>query len=368
MPPGRRLELHRRRAVVALLLLILLCLQLMLVAVRRHTIRSSPNAWWQAQDAAPPPSSNVTVNLVVASLRKDDISWTSKLRIPNLEVVRYISDFDEGTADFHHPPVPRKGREATIYHTYFHDFYDRLPDVSIMIHAHENPWHIEAILQQSMLFTLSHLDLEHVRRRGYANLRILWENACPFWLNTTKTPEESDKKEEPFMRAAFAANFDMSAAQVPELLGGTCCSQFAVSRDAVHRHPREQYARNRNWLVTTSWPDYISGRTWEHMFPWLFKGEASDCPGEWEAYCAMYHVCFDGQDEVDDYNRLWKEKEELKECTEFPKEILDLQAGLSARRRMEEIRAILEGYLRAALERGKDEGIRHQATRELFGP
>ncbi len=76
-----------------------------------------------------------TVHLVIASLRKDDISWTSKLRIPSLRVIRYVSD---APAEFT-PPVPKKGREALIYHTYFHDFYDTLPDISILIHAHEDP-------------------------------------------------------------------------------------------------------------------------------------------------------------------------------------------------------------------------------------
>ncbi|KAJ6781196.1 hypothetical protein PWT90_05973 [Aphanocladium album] len=315
---------------------------------------------WRTAPAQPLPSwrhslahglaSNLTVNLVLATLKKDDISWASKVDIPNLNIIRYVSD--DPTAQYH-PPVPRKGREALIYHTYFYDFYDDLPDLSIMIHAEENPWHIEGVLQQSMLFTLSQLDLERAHQRGYANLRANWENACPAWLDTTKSEDESDKQEEPFMREAFQANF--GPLEVPRLLGGPCCSQFVVTRDAVRQHPRSQYKRSLDWLVETKLSDYIAGRTWEHMFPWLFRGAAVDCPDEAATYCAMYGICFEHTAESTRYNKLWQEKRDLMEATEVLREILNPQEGVKARDRMAEIDALLREQLIAALKRGRDD-------------
>lgn len=306
-------------------------------------------------------ASNLSVNLVLATLKADDISWTAKLDIPNLKIIRYVSD--DMTAPYH-PPVPRKGREALIYHTYFYDFYDDLPDLSIMVHAEENPWHIEGVLQQSMLFALSRLDLDRARQRGYANLRVNWENACPGWLDTTKTADESDKQEEPYMREAMEANF--GPLEVPRILGGPCCSQFAVTREAVRRHPRGQYERSRDWLVETGLSDYISGRTWEHMFPWLFRGEATDCPREAEAYCGMYGICFERDEAPARYNRLWQEKRDLMEATELLREILNPQAGVRARARMAEIDAILREGIVDALKRGQDEARRSAAFASLF--
>ncbi|KAM3551674.1 hypothetical protein ARSEF4850_007757 [Beauveria asiatica] len=308
-------------------------------------------------------TSNISVHLVLATLKADDISWTSRLAIPNLRVIRYVSDDPLAP---HRPPVPRKGREALIYHTYFHDYYDHLPDLSIMIHAEENPWHIEGVLQQSMPFALHRLDLDRARARGYASLRVSWENACPAWIDTTKTPETAGKQEEPYMREAFRANFGPDV-QVPRILAGPCCSQFAVSREAVRRNPRSQYARSRDWLVDTELSDYIAGRTWEHMFPWLFRGAATDCPGETETYCAMYGICFDESDGGPArYNRLWQERRDLMEATEVLREILDPQEGVKARERMAEIDALLREEIIVALERGQDARQRSLAYDNLF--
>ncbi|EGX95962.1 hypothetical protein CCM_00616 [Cordyceps militaris CM01] len=307
-------------------------------------------------------SSNLSVNLVLATLKADDTSWTSQLAIPNLRVIRYVSDDPRAQ---YRPPVPRKGREALIYHTYWHDFYDDLPDLSIMVHAEARPWHLEGALQQSMVFALSRLDLDRARARGYANLRVSWENACPAWLDTTKTPDEADKQEEPYMREAFAANFGPPL-EVPRILAGPCCSQFVVTREAVRQHPRAQYKRSRDWLVETELSDYIAGRTWEHMFPWLFRGAATDCPGEAQTYCAMYGVCFEKPDEPARYNKLWQEKRDLMEATEVLRELLNPQEGVKARQRMAEIDVILKENITVALTRGQDESTRAAAFATLF--
>ncbi|OIW27113.1 hypothetical protein CONLIGDRAFT_635314 [Coniochaeta ligniaria NRRL 30616] len=299
--------------------------------------------------------SNRTVNLVIASLEADDISWTSRLDLPSLNIIRYV--IDAPGAEYH-PPVAGKGREALVYHTYFHDFYDKLPDISIMIHPHEDPWHIEGVLQRSMLFTLSHLDLEVVQSRQYANLRVSWTQACPDWINTTKTPQEALKQEEPYMHSALVQNFGMSDNEVPDILAGPCCSQFAVTREAVLRNPKHQYKRSMDWLVGTSLSEYISGRTWEHMWPYLFRREGIDCPSEWEVYCAMYHVCFEQRDGPSEYNQLWREKEALQEDTEFWREILNPQAGVRARKRIQEIELLLKVKLTAALQRGAMDSVR----------
>lgn len=330
------------------------------VHVQWRSIPAQPLPSWR-QGLTNGPASNLSVNLVLATLKKDDTSWTSKLDIPNLKIIRYVSD--DPTAQYH-PPVPRKGREALIYHTYFYDFYDDLPDLSIMIHAEEDPWHIEGVLQQSMIFTLSQLDLERARQRGYANLRANWEHACPAWLDTTKTPDESHKQEEPYMRAAFEANF--GPLEVPRFLGGPCCSQFVVSKEAVRQHPRSQYKRSLDWLVDTSWSDYIAGRTWEHMFPWLFRGEAIDCPDEANTYCAMYGICFEKASDSARYNKLWLEKRDLMESTEVLREILNPQEGVKARERMAEIAAVLREQLIDALDRGRDQVRRSAAYDSLF--
>ncbi|KAK9420278.1 hypothetical protein SUNI508_06547 [Seiridium unicorne] len=294
--------------------------------------------------------SNLSVNLVIATTTSDDISWASHLRIPNLNIIRYVSD--DPTAPYH-PPIA-KGREALMYHTYLYDFYDSLPDISILIHAHESPWHTDPELWSSMMFTLSNLDLDAVVERGYANLRVSWYQACPDWVNTTKTPEESVKQEEPWMAAAFRANFGDDI-EVPEILAGPCCSQFAVTREAVHRRDRDMYAHAMAWLMETDWSDYIVGRTWEHMWSWLFKHEPTDCPVEWKTFCRMYGVCFEGMDDMTEFRTLWKERKNLIEMRGFWLELWDPQRAAKERVRIRELDVELDKRLRRAMERGREE-------------
>lgn len=303
--------------------------------------------------------SNLSVNLVIASTAAEDISWTSQLRIPNLNIIRYISDDPTAT---YHPPVA-KGREALMYHTYLYEFYDRLPDVSILIHADENPWHADAELWSSMLFTLSNLDLDAVMERGYANLRVNWYQACPDWINTTKTIDESVKQEEPWMAAAFRANFGDDV-EVPEILAGPCCSQFAVTRETVRRRDREAYARTVRWLVETDWSDYIVGRIWERMWSWLFQQAATDCPVEWKAFCRMYGVCFEGAGDVGEFRALWAERRYLVETRTFWLELWDPQRAMRERARIEELAVDLDRRLRQAMESGRVEKAR---VREKLG-
>ncbi|KAI1091036.1 hypothetical protein F5B19DRAFT_460772 [Rostrohypoxylon terebratum] len=297
----------------------------------------------------------VSVNLVIATLSKDDISWTQNIAIPNLKIIRYISD--DMKAEFH-PPVPNKGREALIYHTYLNDFYDDLPDISIFTHADEKPWHVEGTLNSSLSFALSHLDLNEVLQRHYFNLRVLWEDGCPNWINTSKTDKNDknwSKLEEPYMYEAFSENFATS--DVPGILAGPCCSQFAVTKDAVRRHTKSQYQINMDWLVQTHWDDYITGRVWEHMWQYLFLGKAVDCDVEWRAYCKMYHICFDSQSR-NLLTHLKEEKKELERKTGLLEGLLDLLRGFEAKKRLQEINAILAEELEKALERGKDEAVR----------
>jgi hypothetical protein len=58
----------------------------------------------------------------------------------------------------------------------------------------------------------------------------------------------------------------MPGVEVPQEVGVSCCSQFAVSREAVHSRPREDYIRWRDWLLRTPLEDDLSGRVLEYMW------------------------------------------------------------------------------------------------------
>jgi hypothetical protein len=334
----------------------------------------------------PSQSHNYTINLVIASRRRDDTSWTQQLTdvLPNLKVIRYISDYvPHQPLPEYHPPTPKKGREATVYHTYMHDFYHELPDISIFVHGEEQPWHIDGVLQQSLPFALTHLDLSRLAARGgYANLRVSWFESCPAWIDTSVSEKDATHKEEPFVGPMFEANFVDEV--VPPGFAGPCCAQFAVTKEAIQRNPRSQYLSSRRWLLRTQLRNSMAGRTWEYMWPWLFLHNAPkefrdhaavNCPAEWNTYCSMYGICFtdttSGADDISagsEYNEKWIEKETLRRdhLEEWWNRLLHPFKAAYAAKRIRAMEQELDKALTVALANGRSQELRDRAFAGLF--
>ena len=109
------------------------------IITMQHVIKQSGGTYRVPKGSSP------TVNLVVAATSKEEYSWVKQLRVPGLVVVPYIAD-DRSAA---HHAQKNKGHEAMMYHQYFYDFYDNLPDISILIHSQQMSWHVEQLLDQS---------------------------------------------------------------------------------------------------------------------------------------------------------------------------------------------------------------------------
>lgn len=162
-----------------------------------------------------------------------------------------------------------------------------------------------------MIFSLNHLDLREVQRRHFLNLRVTWGVGCSTGsINTTRVNEESGTSpEQKEMQEAFRANFNLY--DIPEILATPCCSQIAVTKERIRSVPREQYLHHINWLLSTKLKDSISGRTWEHMWQYLFLEKAIDCPLEHKAYCRLYHICFGGREEYEEWIELNQGRQKL---------------------------------------------------------
>ncbi|CZT48655.1 uncharacterized protein RSE6_09385 [Rhynchosporium secalis] len=308
---GRFINLPRASRMVLLSLCLLITI---IFTYRNHSIHQLPTELIEQhaikQDngiykilKGPLPS----VNLVIAATSKENYSWVKDLKVAGMKVVPYIAD--DLNATYH--AQQNKGHEAMMYHQYFYDFYDALPDISILIHSQDRQWHVEQLLDQSMIFSLNHLDLREIQRRQFLNLRVTWGLGCSTGaMNTTRVNEESGTSpEQKEMQEAFRANFNLY--DIPEILATPCCSQIAVTKERIRSVPREQYLHHIDWLLTTKLKDSISGRTWEHMWQYLFLQKAIDCPLEHKAYCRLYHICFGGPEEYSEWIELNQGRQKL---------------------------------------------------------
>ena len=173
-----------------------------------------------------------------------------------------------------------------------------------------------------MEFSLNHLDMREVQRRGFTNLRVTWGLGCEDnGINTTRANIENVwRPEEPVLQESFRANFNIY--DIPEILASPCCSQIAVTKELVQKVPKDQFEHHIHWLLKTDLEDGVSGRVWEHMWHYLFLQKAIECPLEYSAYCMLYHICFSSRADYDEFVELHQGREKLQhELEELDKSI-----------------------------------------------
>lgn len=69
--------------------------------------------------------------------------------------------------------------------------------------------------------------------------------------------------------------FNVSSAEVPEVIAGVCCGQFVVSRERIRRREREEYVRMREWAMGIDWLDDLGvGSVFEMVWQVIFLEEA----------------------------------------------------------------------------------------------
>lgn len=173
---------------------------------------------------------------------------------------------------------------------YIIDRYNTLPDVSIFIHSLRYQWHNEDPMYDGVP-VLKHLQLDHVRKRGFASLRCTWTMGCPSELHPTQPSSGKDdrSRNEAAYGTAFEALFP--GEKVPDVVGAHCCSQFAVSRERIHARTRNHYVMIRGWLLETALEDQISGRVIEYMWHIMFGMPPVDCQDAGECFCQTFGLC-----------------------------------------------------------------------------
>ncbi|KAK4982952.1 hypothetical protein LTR66_009020 [Elasticomyces elasticus] len=204
---------------------------------------------------------------------------------------------DDPRAPFH--PPKNKGHEVMVYLSFIIDHYEKLPDLSIFMHAHRFAWHNNELLNTDAAEMLRRLSPERVIREGYMNLRCHWDPGCPDWLHPGALGENLEKQEETLLARSWGELFPLEP--IPAVLSQPCCAQFALSRERILALPKSRYVYFRDWLLRSELSDYLSGRVFEYIWHFIFTGRSIVCPAMHACYCDGYGICFGGEKEFDDW-------------------------------------------------------------------
>jgi hypothetical protein len=124
---------------------------------------------------------------------------------------------------------------------------------------------------------LRRVQIPYLDQEGYVNLRCVWTLGCPSEIkplieaNRQRDPQEEVRTGDVYEQA-FTELFPSTP--VPEVVGVSCCAQFAVTRSQIQRRKKKDYERYRDWLLSTPLKDSISGRVLEYS--WHSASSRSD--------------------------------------------------------------------------------------------
>lgn len=224
---------------------------------------------------------------VIAGSRHSNMSWVTDL-VPEWHHNIYVADDPQAELTVE----VNKGNEAMVYLTYLIENYDRLPQFMVFIHGERFQWQNDSPKRDSVSI-LHSIRLSHLISNGYINLRCTWSTGCPAEMrpkdSLTVQPGEATERQrtEQAWASAYRELFPEHC-DVPPVVAVSCCAQFAVTREKVYERSKEDYMRYRQWLVDTTYSDYITGRVFEYMWHIIFGMPPRHCPDERTCYCETY--------------------------------------------------------------------------------
>lgn len=160
-----------------------------------------------------------------------------------------------------------------VYLTYIINNYDALPPYAVFSHGHNESWH----QQGDIVHLIQSLKIPALQQVGYVPLRCDWYPSCPAEIK----PITKDgvvwgpgvHREEAEDAIADVWEMFFPGIEIPHTIASQCCAQFAATREAIMRHPMEQYVIMREWLLATKLHDDISGRVLEKLWAYIMTGE-----------------------------------------------------------------------------------------------
>lgn len=122
---------------------------------------------------------------------------------------------------------------------------------------------------------LRHFQLPYLEKEGYVNIRCAWMLGCPSEIKPLA--EEGEHREAVHAGGEYKKAFEhlFPGQQVPDVVGVSCCAQFAATKEKIWERKREDYEKYRKWIMETDLGDAISGRVFEYS--WHSKCSHAAC-------------------------------------------------------------------------------------------
>ncbi|KAH6655444.1 hypothetical protein BKA67DRAFT_560685 [Truncatella angustata] len=260
-----------------------------------------------------PVERNLTKTIITGHTKDENVDWIREgFQEPEYRLRVYSVD-DPESNDLHTPI--NKGHEVMPYLTYILSHYHDLSDINIFLHPHQFAWHTWDAIIPDTAELLHRFNMERVERLGYVNMRCRWNPGCPAHIDTQSLDAAADMPEMAIFANSFIELFGQDV-ELPAMMGGACCSQFAVTRERIQSVPIERYAAMRDWVITTHLDDGLAGRVFESLWQFLFLDEAVLCPREHLCYCDAYGLCFGGEDEFAAFGWLQDRRSEIERKAE----------------------------------------------------
>ncbi|KAI5239701.1 hypothetical protein E4T43_06643 [Aureobasidium subglaciale] len=242
--------------------------------------------------------------LVVSYVAADgDTAWLERLSSKyNLCIYNVDAPADSSVRNLRVPA--NRGHESITYLTFLIDNYDSIPQAgAVFVHGNRFQWHNDDPLYDNAASLAALNVASALEPTGYHNLRCDWSaGTCPkdsgpaqgsleTYINSILQPWSARSASDAAMPQAFAVLFGgddylKNGKSKGLRLGRSdpvraqCCAQFVVSREAMHRHTREEYLAIRQWLLdsygtsrnSNAAPrdDRIAGRILSYLWHVLF--------------------------------------------------------------------------------------------------
>eukprot|EP00742_Colponemidia_sp_Colp-10_P006452 GILJ01006912.1.p1 GENE.GILJ01006912.1~~GILJ01006912.1.p1 ORF type:complete len:356 (-),score=38.79 GILJ01006912.1:153-1220(-) len=214
------------------------------------------------------PKAFIPDKMIVVAQFNEDFQWLD-LYVDEIPHVVYTRTNPKAV----HNLEPNLGNEASVYMKYIVDHYDNLPENVLFLQAHQETWHIPDVSRggQNGGNIIPIINKLKWGVHGFASI------GTSNW-NKVQSDDVLDHREAwAKLKSIWPKLFQDALGDMPPFINRYCCAMFLVKKERILLRPKSFYQRALDWLLSGEFPNYWSGRMFEHTWGIIF-GEPHDAP------------------------------------------------------------------------------------------